>query len=186
MDLAPVRMDLQAVVKPALWAITITLFMFPEKLSMPLTLFMFPELKCAEVSLKELRGGLIKLHIILWAPCHCRLCVQMEEDEGVLEFRATAGDLLRLGETEEEVSTKKTSTLINFALTCWSSNMRNESQRRSDCFLVVSVAGTARIWHHTDPSAEKQLRNASTLQIGDPAPIFSAQATAARTDQYPQ
>ncbi|XP_074549133.1 deleted in lung and esophageal cancer protein 1 [Halichoeres trimaculatus] len=49
LDLAPVRVDLQAVVKPAL------------------------------------------------------LCVQMEEDEGVLEFRASAGDLLRLGESEEEL-----------------------------------------------------------------------------------
>uniref|UniRef100_UPI0037E93989 deleted in lung and esophageal cancer protein 1 n=1 Tax=Semicossyphus pulcher TaxID=241346 RepID=UPI0037E93989 len=49
LDLEPVRMDLQAVVKPAL------------------------------------------------------LLVQTDEDEGVLEFRASAGDLLTLGESEEEL-----------------------------------------------------------------------------------
>lgn len=64
------------------------------------TQFMFPKLKLAEVRQKELRGGLIKLHILALAPCCCRLLVQMEEDEGVLEFRASAGDLLR-GESKE-------------------------------------------------------------------------------------
>lgn len=68
------------------------------------TQFMFPKLKSAEVRQKQLRGGLIKLHIFLLAPCCCRLLVQMEEDEGALEFHATAGDLLR-GESEE-VSTR--------------------------------------------------------------------------------
>ncbi len=63
---------------------------------------MFPRLKLAEVKQKELKGGLIKLHIFFLAPCCCRLLVQMEEDEGVLEFRASAGDLLR-GESEKEV-----------------------------------------------------------------------------------
>lgn len=44
---------------------------------------------------------MIKLHISLLAPCCCRLLVQTEEDEGVLEFHASAGDLLRAAESEE-------------------------------------------------------------------------------------
>lgn len=73
----------------------------------PIPQFMFPKLKWGEGRegkgrQKELRGGLIKLHIFFLAPCCCRLLVQMEDDEGVLEFRASAGDLLR-EEPEKEV-----------------------------------------------------------------------------------
>lgn len=66
------------------------------------TQFMFLKLKLAEVRREELGGGLIKLQIFLLAPCCCRLLVQMEEDEGVLEFRASAGDLVR-EESEKKV-----------------------------------------------------------------------------------
>ena len=51
---------------------------------------------------KEPRGGLIKLHIFPLDPRCCRLLVQMEEDVGVLEFNASAGDLLR-AESDKEV-----------------------------------------------------------------------------------
>ncbi len=63
----------------------------------------FLKLKWAEVKREELKGRLMKLHIFLLAFCCCRLLVQMEEDEEVLEFRASAGDLLR-AESEKEVS----------------------------------------------------------------------------------
>lgn len=61
LDLEPVRMDLLAVVKPGVYAITITLFMSLNP--MHPTQFMFPGLKLAEVWQKQIRGGLIKLQI---------------------------------------------------------------------------------------------------------------------------
>lgn len=76
-------------------------YLCPENPPMHPTQFM---LQSAEVRQKQLRGGLIKLHIFLLAPCCCRLSVQMEEDNGVLEFHASAGDLLKV-ETDE-VSTR--------------------------------------------------------------------------------
>lgn len=54
-------MDLLAVVKPGVYAITITLFMSLNP--MHPTQFMFPGLKLAEVWQKQLRGGLNKLQI---------------------------------------------------------------------------------------------------------------------------
>lgn len=53
-------------------------------------------------------------------------------------------------------------------------------------WLFCSAAGGAWLWHHTDPSAQKQHRNAPTLQTGDSTPIFSAQATASSPDQQLQ
>lgn len=62
---------------------------------------MFPKLKSAELRQKQLRSGLIMLNIFLLAPCRCRLFVQMEEDDGVLEFHASSGDLLRAESVKE-------------------------------------------------------------------------------------
>lgn len=64
---------------------------------------MFPELKLGDGRQRGLRGALIYLHKFLLAFCCCRLLVQMEDDEGGLEFHASAGDLLR-EQPENQVS----------------------------------------------------------------------------------
>lgn len=58
--------------------------------------------------------------------------MQMEEDDGVLEFRASAGDLLG-GESAKEVGLRNLKTLINSALTFCGTD-RNSS-------LVVFLSG---------------------------------------------
>ncbi|CAJ1082101.1 LOW QUALITY PROTEIN: deleted in lung and esophageal cancer protein 1 [Xyrichtys novacula] len=44
------------------------------------------------------------------------LCVQMEEDEGVLEFRASAGDLLRMGQSKQELVVHEFDTIQSLKL----------------------------------------------------------------------
>lgn len=161
------------------------------KPSMHPTQFMFSKLKLAEVRQAELRGGLIKLPIFLLAPCCCRLFVQMEEEEGALEFRASAGDLLR-GESEKEVGLRnvqhESRVLWHTEVHAWSID-----PKRVQYFWSVmlsgpffSIAGGARIWHHKDLSAEKQLRNAPTLQTRGSASFCSSQTAASSPDQHLQ
>lgn len=52
--------------------------------------------------------------------------------------------------------------------------------------FLCSVDSSTWTWHHTDPSAEKQLRDAPTLHTGDSASVFSAQAAASGPDQQLQ
>lgn len=66
---------------------------------------------------KKPRGGLIKLPIFPLDPCCCRLLVQMEEDGGVLEFNASAGDLLR-AKSDKKVG--KSKAVIIEAFRYWS------------------------------------------------------------------
>ena len=70
------------------------------------TSFMFPKLNQGKGKAKGGQWWSNEVAYLCIESCCCRLSVQMEDDEKVLEFRASAGDLLK--RESEEVGPRNT------------------------------------------------------------------------------
>lgn len=101
-----------------------------------------------------------------------RLSVLMEDDVEVLEFRASAGDLLR-GSSEREVR-------------IWCSNTNNSVPNVPHPHSMSSVDAAAWLRCQTNFPVDKQHWNHVALPARDPASVFGAQALASSSDRQLQ